>query len=379
MPMTQRDQAVTLSDIHDGDRPCADPHVSIVLVNWNGRRDTLECLEAVFRLSYPNFSIIVCDNNSSDESVEAIEAWARDEVEVVPQSEWFAPRMQSPQRMAKVPCVVLTRAEAEGLSAPPADSRLFVIRTGGNLGFAGGNNVGLAFAMRCLRSAYAWLLNTDTFPDRLALSELVDRASQGRDLGMVGSSLVYYWRPTTVQAFGGARMDQETTEISHIGEGGAIKSIPSDPQPIEAQTAYVVGASMLVTRAFLLDVGLMTEAYFLYYEEFDWAKRMAGRYVVGYAPRSIVYHKAGGSSRRVASLVAERYMWRNRIRFFSRFMPDRLGRNVRYMLGHGLRSLAKGRFALAGVVFKAVLDLRQLRSEGQRLMPGPSIALHGDD
>ena len=92
---------------------------------------------------------------------------------------------------------------------------------------------------------------------------------------------------------------------------------------------YAVGASMLVTREFLSTVGLMSEEYFLYYEELDWALRAKHGFVIGYARESLVYHKAGASigssnttSRR--SLMSDYYLMRNRLVITRKFFPQYL-------------------------------------------------------
>lgn len=277
--------------------------------------------------------------------------------------------------MHPIECVCLDRAAAA--AADPVEGKpppLTVIATGGNLGFAGGNNIGIRYALRCLGAEYLWLLNTDTVVAPSALDALVARAQRDSRLGMVGSSLVYYWAPERVQALGGARVVRDRLHIAHIGEGKAVADIPSDPRPVEREMAYVVGASMLVSRAFVAEVGLMNESYFLYYEELDWAMRAVGRFALGYAPDSIVYHKVGGASRRVASLAAERYMWRNRIKFAARYMPESIPRALRSMFVELCRALIKGRIAKVRAIAGALRDHRRLRDEGARMELGARLA-----
>jgi GT2 family glycosyltransferase len=158
----------------------------------------------------------------------------------------------------------------------------------------------------------------------------------------VGSTLLYYWRPDEVQALGGARFDARTGAASHIGAGVSSAQVPADPSEVEAQTDYVVGASMLVTRAMLETVGAMCEDYFLYFEEIDWALRARGRFSIAYAPRSRVFHKVGGSSRRTASRTSLRYLYRNRLLLMSRFYPDALPQARRHQMLQVLQHLRRG-------------------------------------
>lgn len=343
------------------------PRVAVVLVNWNSRQDTLECLESVFRLSYPNFSVVVCDNNSGDGSLESIEAWTRGDMAVVPASAEFEEIFARPRLARSVLCSRYTRSQAEQLMPVGQMPDLILLETGGNLGFAGGNNVGIRFAIKHLRADYLWLLNTDTIVHKEALSALIERASRSTRVGMVGSSLIYYWTPGLVQALGGARLDRRTTRMGHIGDGGAVSQIPQDGASVESELAYVLGASMLVSRQFVEEVGPMNEGYFLYYEEIDWVCRASGRFSLGYAPDSLVFHKVGGSSRRVASTTSQRYLWRNRIKFVCRYMPNSLNGTLITMAGDMVRAFLKGQFSLSLVIAGALIDARRLCDEGRRM------------
>lgn len=329
------------------------PEVAIILVNWNGREDTLECLESIYRMDYPNFRVVVCDNASKDGAVQAIEQWCQSDKGVTPQSphfnELFSTAMQKPS-----PCVRLDRDGAE--LSDMASAPLVVVETGSNLGFAGGNNVGIRHALRSPTTKYFWLLNTDTVVAPDALSRLVERAEMEQHVGIVGSTLVYYWQPDKVQGMGGASMDARSTRMQHVGINEPRSAIPADPAEVERQLAYVIGASMLVTRDFIEQVGLMCEDYFLYYEEIDWAMRAQGRFKLGYAPASIVYHKVGGSSRKVASLASMSFLYRNRFKFVARFLPDRFTATLLSVAADMTRAFLKGQFGLSRVIAGALLQ-----------------------
>lgn len=341
------------------------PHVGIVLLNWNSKCDTLECLEALFRLEYENYTVVLCDNDSSDGTIEAVKDWAAGREAVEPASAFFKLHMLCDRRRSQFSWIELSRDEIETARQVRCDVDIVIIHTGANLGFAGGNNVGIRFALDNFVTDYVWLLNTDTFAHRMALNHLVDRALADRAIGMVGSTLIYYWKPEIVQALGGGVLDYRSTKIFHYGDGLQTNALPIYPEEAERALTYILGASLLVSRSFLETVGLMTEDYFLYYEEIDWTMRAADRFKIGYAPASVVYHKAGGASRRVASLASERFMWRNRIKFFARFLPNRRWANLRYMAAHALRCLAKGNITHAAVVIDALLHTGELSRAGR--------------
>jgi GT2 family glycosyltransferase len=237
-----------------------------------------------------------------------------------------------------------------------------LVPTGANLGFAGGNNAGIA-AAGLQRYSHFWLLNTDTVVHHQALQALLARAQAAPQPGIVGSTLLYYDRPDCVQATGGGRLSLPGLGMSHIGEGSATADLPRSAAglaAVEAEMAYVVGASMLVTARFIREVGPMCEDYFLYFEELDWALRSRGRFALGYASDSRVFHKVGGSSTQSVGDLAFTLLVRNQLRFAARFLPERVPAVQRRLALEFVRHLARQRWAAARVVGRALLDSRRL-------------------
>ena len=292
--------------------------VYVVLVNWNTWRHTVECIESLLRSDHPDFQIVVCDNASSDDSLAHLAAWASGREPFVPPP--ASPVPLDPPAGKPVRFVPLSRAEAErGGLAACADADVVLVDTGANLGFAGGCNVGMRYALARGDADFVWLLNNDTVVEPAAMRALVERLRERPDAGQCGSTLYFYHDPTRVQALGGTGFDRSTAQ----GFVLPWTDPPTDEatiREIEAATGYVEGASIMVTRRFLDEVGLMSEAYFLYYEEMDWMVRARGRFTVAYAPRSVVFHKEGasaGTNRDVKrrSSTADRYLLRSRLRF----------------------------------------------------------------
>jgi GT2 family glycosyltransferase len=297
--------------------------VAVVVLNWNGWRDTLACVASLCEFAPTNTQIIVCDNGSTDGSFDRLSA------------EWA-------QRFGQSGFQSLI---AQPECAPLASPRIVLIQTGANLGFAGGCNVGLKFAMQG-SARFFWLLNNDTEIESGAVEALVDRFSRESMLGMCGSQLVFHDDPDVVQALGGAIYDPKTGVAQHIGAHDS-RSTSIDPALVESRMDYVVGASMMVTRCFLEQVGLMTEDYFLYFEEIDWAMRGRSKgFKLGYAPNSVVRHKEGASigtnSRKTGSLLSYRYLSRNRLLFTARFFPQCL-RAVKARMAYEALVFAKRR------------------------------------
>jgi GT2 family glycosyltransferase len=277
----------------------------------------------VLRLDYPDYRVIVCDNDSSDNSLDHIRGWARGEIMAETGATALA-GLTTPPVPKPIPFADLGPGTA---SQEAIDSavRLVLIQTGANLGFAGGNNVGLRHALNNSDCAFAWLLNNDTVVRPDALSQLVSRMKDRPDAGICGSTLFYYDDPGRVQAFGGSIYNKWLARVGHIG-GLASATQLARADEVEPKLAYIVGASMLVRRSFLQQVGLMDKQYFLTFEEIDWATRAKGQFALAYAPQSMVYHKEGSSlgSHRVASFrsaVSEFYAIRNRILFTRKHYP----------------------------------------------------------
>jgi GT2 family glycosyltransferase len=313
--------------------------VAIVLVNWNGWRECIECIDSLLAQAHPNFHIFIVDNDSADGSLEHIAAWCA------------APEADPNWR--RHPGVGRYTDDAAGIAVD--DSRLSLIRSGGNLGFAGGCNVGIN-AAGLENFAYFWFLNPDTVVTRQALPELLGRAERDGRIGIVGSTLRYYDAPGTVQALGGATLNRRNASSRHIGQGEPLSIIPSDGSSVERDLAYVMGASMLVSATFIRKVGLMQEDYFLYYEEADWAARGRGQFHLGYAPRSEVFHKSGANSSKLLPLYTAGFYYRNRLRFVRRFLPGRMAAAKLGLLTEMLRHLARGRWGMARTIAKVLVS-----------------------
>ena len=329
--------------------------VAIVLVNWNGWQECVECLDSLLVQTHRNFHIYIIDNESADLSVEQIEKWC-----AVPKaaSNWRTfegiDRLTYQSPTPAIGCRVASAADGE-LAAPRESCLLTLIRSGANLGFAGGCNVGSQSA-GLENFAFFWFLNPDTVAARTALAELIQRATRNPTVGMVGSTLRDYYAPNVIQALGGARLNALNGRSSHIGQGMRIDAIPVDGADVEREMTYVVGASMLVSARFIKVIGLMAEDYFLYYEEIDWAMRGRHQFTLAYAPRSHVFHKSGANSSKVMPELCARYYYRNRLRFVRRFLPGRIGAARRALFIDMLRHVAKGRWAMARIVGSVLLS-----------------------
>lgn len=321
-----------------------------IILNYNGWVDTIECLESVLRNDYPNYQVIVVDNNSPNNSMKYIKAWAEGKLDVWIKSDNTLRDLSTPPIKKTIPYIYYTREDAEKGGNPKKENELMskwtnekthpqinpsthyplvFIQTGENLGFAGGNNVGIRYALAKDDVGYVWLLNNDTVIEKNSLSKLVEKTEfykkQTNRVGIVGSKLLYYDNPSIIQGIGGIYNKWFGT-AKHLGIFEKDKG-QYDNEDVLKRINYAVGASMLVNKKFIKDIGLICEDYFLYYEEMDWAERGRRKgWILGYCWQSNVYHKEGssiGSSSRgeEKSELADFYGLRNRIVFTKKFFP----------------------------------------------------------
>ncbi|MFO1204697.1 MAG: glycosyltransferase family 2 protein [Burkholderiales bacterium] len=343
------------------------PGVVTVLVNWNGSDDTIECLESLFNSDYPDQRVVVVDNGSKDGSLAKLTAWAAGKLSMRHKTaaldDWIPKPCSKPVR-----CVTLSVDDESIERGWDRTAELFLIDAKRNHGFAGGVNIGIRFALLNLSVQYVWVLNNDTVVAPDCLSRMEQRVHRDDAVGMCGSRILFYWQPGTVQVLGGARYLAWTGTSRLLGSGESASAVVS-AREVERKLDHLSGASMLVSRSFLNEVGLMDESYFLYYEETDWAMRGKQRYRLVYADDAVVYHKEGasiGSSHRgeKRSPLSSFFMVRSRLRFTRRFFPWALPSVMAYSALAGLRALARRRHDQARAIFAALRGLSAYEALG---------------
>lgn len=330
--------------------------LAVILVNWRSAPDTVECLETLLRSNIPLYAI-VCDNDSGDGSVEAITSWAAG-------SDPVALRNRD---LAHLTATTLPRPVAydhlrPGQSLPEGPHKaLTIVETGGNLGYAGGNNAGLRLALQNPAISHFWLLNNDTVVEADTARRILACFAARPEVGMLGTDLRLYHEPKRLQMQGTLSFDKWTGRARGIG-GGRLVSDPLPADQVERETDFICGASMTVSRDFLDRVGLLEDRYFLYYEEIDWAVRGRAHFKLGYCPGAVVYHKEGasagsssGSDKR--SALSEYHHTRSRLIFSSLHYPALLPLYFGYGLALAARRLLSGQTAKAASILRASFGL----------------------
>lgn len=255
-------------------KPMKLPKVSIIILNWNGKSDTLECLTSIQKINYSNYSIIVVDNDSSDGSVPAIRA-----------------------------------------SFP----NITLIVAGKNLGFAEGNNVGMRHALES-NTDYILLLNNDTWVDKNFLSHLVTEAGKTNNAFVYGPA-IFYAEPKDTLWFAGAKWNTDKLAFDFPLQNSRIEYLPKEP----FESDYICGAAMFFHHSVTEQIGLLDDRFFLVWEESDWCfrARKAG-YNSLVIPNAKIWHKIGVSFGSESSPLRLFFSARNRLLWIEKNLSHRL-------------------------------------------------------
>ena len=261
------------------------PKVSIIILNWNGWKDTIECLESIYQINYPNYNVILIDNNSTDNSIEKIKEYCKGKIKVKSEHIKYN-HLNKPIKIFEY-----TEKEIKTLKNSTntyhdisSAKKITIIKNNKNYGFAGGNNVGIRFVLNT-DSPYILLLNNDTIVDHDFLTELIKAAQRYKNIGSIQSLLL---KPD------GKFIDSLGQEIyiwSAMDKG--INSAYS-PLKNDKEIFGACAAAAVYPKEVLEKIGLFDEDFFVIFEDVDlsWRIRLKGFKSV-LAVNSIVYHKRG--------------------------------------------------------------------------------------
>jgi len=272
------------------------PRVSIVILNWNGWEDTIECLESLYRITYPNYDVIVVDNGSQDDSLQKIKQYAEGKIQV--NSKFFKYNIKN--KPIKVFEITEDKAKQGKFNRPlyekfDPDRRMILIKNRNNYGFTGGNNIGIKFAMSVLNPDYVLLLNNDTVVDPNFLMELVKVAESNEKIGVVGSKIYYYDYNgrSDILWFAGGKVNLKTGVAEHIKIGKIDDAYKGD----DKESGYITGCTMLIKKDVIKKIGKFNKVFFAYYEDVELSLRVKkDGWKLVYTPNSRVWHKVSKSS-----------------------------------------------------------------------------------
>ncbi|MBZ9609308.1 glycosyltransferase family 2 protein [Clostridium estertheticum] len=241
--------------------------VYIILVNFNGAKDTIECIKSLNNINYENFKIVVVDNKSYDE---------------------------------------------DRLKLKEADVKFHLIESNENLGFAGGNNLGIKYAIDN-NADFVLLLNNDTLVHKDFLNELIKYTEI--NVGVIGPKILYYPDVSKIW-FAGGMINWFKFIGQHFGEKQEDNGQFNNLKEVD----FVTGCCMLIDSNVFKKVGLLPEGYFMYFEDVDFCVKVkdAG-YKLIYNPNSEIYHKVSISSGGEESPFILKYSNRNRLKFMKKY------------------------------------------------------------
>lgn len=226
----------------------AEKKAFIVIVNYNGCNDTIDCLESLRAVKNSNICVVVVDNGSSDDSAQRLREFLKRDNE-------------------------------------------YLICLKDNLGFSGGNNAGIRFAIN-KGAAYICLLNNDTVVEPSFLEYMLEKAN---DTSVVFGTIKFFDEPQKIW-FAGGSYNRWTGKTVHFGYGK--ESIEDNEKPM--RYSFVTGCLLLIPVSVIKKVGLLPEHYFLYYEDTEYSLRLIENCIeMKYAEKAIIYHKISSSTQKM--------------------------------------------------------------------------------
>jgi hypothetical protein len=241
-----------------------EPYVFIILVNYNGFEDTVECIKSIKKNEYKNYKIIVVDNASTDLSGGKL------------------------------------------LRLYEKDEKVHVLESHCNGGFSAGNNIGIHYAKKN-GADYVMLLNNDTSVDRHFLSEIVNVAISGDKPAIYTGKILYYYEPEKIWYAGGLYSKWKGT-ASHIGVGQVDNGQFETKRSID----FCCGCYLFMNINLFNKLGELSEEFYLYSEDVDYSLRAKENGIqIIYCPQSFIYHKISAATSQISDVV-QYYMVRNR-------------------------------------------------------------------
>lgn len=302
------------------------------MLNWNGRDITAACLESVRKISYQPYEVIVVDNGSSDGS--------RDHLQ------------------EKFPWITLLRSET-------------------NLGFTGGNNLGMkeAASRNC---DYYLLLNNDTIVAPDFLDELINEVEQHDDVGMANPKIYFFDEPQRLWYAGG------TISFFRGGKHLGLKQIDSGQFDSTREVIFLTGCAFLIKREVVEQVGFLDDRLFIHAEDLDWSMRVRKAGYKGlYVPKARIWHMEGVDSKKNEGNAFRNYMLIRNITFVFRkhFSPTKFICFCMYFVFlwgpfRTIRSALRGEFSVIPAMWKGFGDSRTLGDDTcAEIVTGPVSSL----
>jgi GT2 family glycosyltransferase len=290
----------------------AEYNISIITINYNGLKDTCQLIDSI-PIEQQSIEMIVVDNASANDEATNIES--------------------------RYPNITVIRSES-------------------NLGFAGGNNLGI----KASHGKYLFFLNNDTYFEHFDISALVTRLASSPNIGVVCPKIRFAYGDQLIQFAGYTPLSLITIRNQSIGFGKKDEGQYAQPHT----TPYAHGAAMMVKRDVIDSVGLMPEEFFLYYEELDWSMQITrAGYEIWYEPGCTIFHKESQTTG-TDSPLREYYLTRNRLLLAERNVNAPV-KYISYLylicivaLRNICKNIFRGRSDLAGATWSGIISFLKM-------------------
>ena len=305
------------------------PRVYILILNYKRWQDVVECLDSVFRSTYKNFSAIVIDNDSQNDSLQYLKNWADGDNTL----QW---KVEKP---ISYRCFHSQEINTSTYFDP--STQLFFVQNENNVGFAAGNNIVLQSLLK--EDAYIWLLNPDIVIEKNTLSELVAFANTQPLKSIIGSVIKSYTNQDKILLYGGAKINFNSATVSLIENENKISDID-----------FICGGSLFTHSRHFREIGLLPQDYFLFWEEADWCYQAQQRgYKMLVCRTAISYDKISTSIGK--GFLADYYYTLNGLLFLKKYKKKKIGVASVFAILRFLKRIVNGKWSGAKGVFKGVL------------------------
>lgn len=314
---------------------CKVKNVTIVLLNYNGYKDTIACYESIQNIIYTEYNIVIVDNDSSDNSIDNM-------IQYMKEKGTNFSFFESPE-------IAMANVEKK--------LKISLIQSGYNGGYGHGNNIGIKYALKN-GADYILILNNDTVVASNFLQPLVELCEYDNNVGIASGQIFYFDRPDTFW-FNGGSFDKCTGKVKHIN----YDAKNTGQKPLENST-FITGCVWLIPRRIFETVGFINEEYFMYVEDLEFSQRVLDKgYSLKVSETSRIWHKVGSSSGGELTQFSIYWRTRNWLLFMKNNMEPKY-----WILGFyngivklAITALINMKFELLSKQYKAVSDVLKIK------------------
>jgi len=265
------------------------PKVSVILLNYNGDDDTIACVDSLRNVTYDNYEVIVVDNASKTQ-------------------------------------------DTLGKRLPP---EVIYIKSTDNLGFSGGNNLGIDYAVSH-DSEFVLLLNNDTIVESDFINMLIETAKSIPEIGIITGKILYYSKPDYIW-YAGGYMNLNRSRIHHLH----IRR-KNDFEDNTTCVSFATGCLMMIPVSVVKEIGTLNDIFFMYSEDAEYCTRVLGaNYKIVYEPKAKIYHKVSASSGGADSKLSQYYRVRNEMYLVTHYANHKIFGSVCCLIRYAKRFLVR--------------------------------------